>query len=477
MAALIGPRVPGNRAGATTAAAPRLPFGTVDEVSRHWLRDAEPETVHIEVHLSGRLEPGLLRHAFAEALRRHPGVLRREAAGRWYRRRYAWEVTPDPDVDPVHFPPPGPDALALARKRALADCPPLSVSPPLRLEVVEPGPDAGGSVLVLTLHHTALDAPTGLRLLATTAEVYGGVTDGPGAAPARPRPRPGKPGALPPSPRGRPARITPDTSAAGTGRPAPDGTADAAADGMLLAELPVPARPPRAPDDGTAPYTVNDQLLVAASLMVARWNRLHGVPDRPVWLNMPVDDRTNGPLMPMGNGTRLLRVPVCPRDAADRTLLAAATPDPEAVARLLRQTAHRTQTLKTAPPGSPLGPSAALLTLPVLPVGVRRAVARTVRRAGASKAPTLLVSNLGRVAYPLDFGDGGRSRAVWFSGPARRPSGASLTVTSTGNRLHVALRWSRALFDDTAAARLNELFARSLDLTSWRDPAPHRSRT
>ncbi|MGN5381998.1 hypothetical protein ACQ4WX_47565 [Streptomyces lasalocidi] len=142
MAALIGPRVPGNRVGATTAAAPRLPFGTVDEVSRHWLRDAEPETVHIEVHLSGRLEPGLLRHAFAEALRRHPGVLRREAAGRWYRRRYAWEVTPDPDVDPVRFPPPGPDALALARKRALADCPPLSASPPLRLEVVEPGPDA-----------------------------------------------------------------------------------------------------------------------------------------------------------------------------------------------------------------------------------------------------------------------------------------------------------------------------------------------
>ncbi|MEK8170616.1 hypothetical protein NKH77_16620 [Streptomyces sp. M19] len=32
---------------------PRVPFGTVDEVSRHCLRRDEPETVHVEVHLPG----------------------------------------------------------------------------------------------------------------------------------------------------------------------------------------------------------------------------------------------------------------------------------------------------------------------------------------------------------------------------------------------------------------------------------------
>ncbi|MFI8836458.1 condensation protein [Streptomyces afghaniensis] len=443
----------------------RIPFGPVDEVSRHWLRETEPETVHIEVHLSGRPEPGRLRHAFAEAPRRHPRVLLREAPGRWYRRRYEWDVTRSPDVDPVHFPPSGPGALASARTRALSHCPSLSASPPLRLEVVDPGPDADGCVLVLTLHHTALDAPTGLRLLATTAEAYGGVDN----EPAPPRPGRGRSGpeAVPPAPRGRPARVA-------TGAPADGRRAGAAVDGLALAELPAPARPLRGLD-GTA-HTLNDQLLVAASLTVTRWNRLHGSPARPVWLNMPVDDRPHGPHMPMGNGTRMFRVPVSPQNPADQPRLAADPPDPDAVARLLAQTALRTRALKAARPGPPLGRSAALLTLPVLPVGARRAVARAIREAGSSRASTMLVSNLGRAPYPLDFGDAGRACAVWFSGPARRPTGLSLTVTVADDRLHVALRWSRTLFDDTAGARLSELFARSLHATSWRDPVPHRNR-
>ncbi|MEU1409182.1 condensation protein, partial [Streptomyces sp. NPDC005728] len=387
----------------------------------------------------------------------------------WYRRHYTWEVTQDPDTDPVRFPPPGPDALALARKRSLADCPPLTASPPLRLEVVDPGPQAVGCVLVLTLHHTALDAPTGLRLLATTAEVYSGVTDEPAPPPVRAAPPQRTIEPAPPAPRGRPARVAP----AG---PDPQAGPSTPADGLFLACLPVPVRPPR--DRGLAiPYTVNDQVLVAASLMVARWNRIHGSTGRPVWLNMPVDDRPLGPHMPMGNGTRLLRVPVSPQDRADEALLSAENPNPDAVVRLLRHTALRTRALKATPPGPPLGRGAAALTVPVLPVGSRRAVARAVRRAGASRASTMLVSNLGRLPYPLVFGDAGRARAVWFSGPGRRPTGLSLTVTTTDGRLQVALRWSRALFDDDAGARLGDLLAQSLDATSWRDPASHRSRT
>ncbi|MGK5633035.1 condensation protein, partial [Streptomyces sp. URMC 123] len=86
----------------------------------------------------------------------------------------------------VHFPPPGPDALALARSRALADCPPLLLSPPVRLEVVVPDPDAAGCVLVLTINHTALDGPACLRVLATAAQLYGGVPNAPTAPPTPP---------------------------------------------------------------------------------------------------------------------------------------------------------------------------------------------------------------------------------------------------------------------------------------------------
>ena len=37
---------------------PGIPFPVVDEVARHCLQEEEPETVHIEVHLPGRLGPG-----------------------------------------------------------------------------------------------------------------------------------------------------------------------------------------------------------------------------------------------------------------------------------------------------------------------------------------------------------------------------------------------------------------------------------
>src|SRR5689334_18649717 len=115
----------------------RIPFPVVDEVSRHCLQEEEPETVHIEVHLPGRLDRERLTAVFTEALRRHPRILMREAAGYWYRRRYEWELTAEPDVPVVSFPPAGPDALRDARTRALTTAPPLTLSPPVRLEVVE----------------------------------------------------------------------------------------------------------------------------------------------------------------------------------------------------------------------------------------------------------------------------------------------------------------------------------------------------
>ncbi|MBM7173930.1 hypothetical protein JQK87_37350, partial [Streptomyces sp. G44] len=172
---------PARRADGPGRPPARVPFPVVDEVSRHCLQEEEPETVHIEVHLPGTPDPGRLRAAFTEALRRHPRILMREAEGPWYRRRYEWELTDGPDTEVVTFPAPEPDALERARERALAQAPPLSASPPIRLEVVAAEPGSGtppgadpGAVLFLTINHTALDGPACLRVLATAAELYGG---------------------------------------------------------------------------------------------------------------------------------------------------------------------------------------------------------------------------------------------------------------------------------------------------------------
>ncbi|MFI1226623.1 MULTISPECIES: condensation protein [unclassified Streptomyces] len=418
----------------------RVPFPVVDEVARHCAQDAEPNTVHIEIHLPGRVDEARLRSAFAEALARHPRALMRERPRGPFALRYEWELTGSADADPVSFPPSAPGALDRARVAALGQAPPLTASPPLRLAVVrEPG--AEGCVLVFTVHHAALDGPACLRLAATAAEVYGGHRVPPSPAPARPASEPLAPdSAVPPT--ARPARI-----AAGS-----PGSSPVPGNAMLLAELPVPKREPG------APYTVNDQLMVATALTVADWNRTQGAPGadrRPLRITMPVDDRTRGPEMPIGNGTRLVEVG-----------FAASEPAPGAdVAALLRSTAERTRALK-ARPRPPLGRSASLLTAPVLPVAARAAVTRGLRVLAGPWTSTTLLSNIGRVPYPLAFGEAGRATAVWFSAPARMPRGLTFTTASTGGRLHLALRWSRTLLGDEDGVRLCEMFTRHLASTS-----------
>jgi NRPS condensation-like uncharacterized protein len=413
----------------------RIPFPVVDEVARHCHQEAEPETVHIEVHLPGRLEPDRLRTAFAEALRRHPRILMREAPGPWYRRRYEWELTPEPDVEVVRFPAPDRDGLKHARARALDSTPPLTASPPIRLEVVDEGD--GASALVLTVNHTALDGPACLRVLATAAELYGGRDNSPTAPPTRPPDAPGPP-ADTPSVWAPPARVAP-----GTPEPSPG-------NGLLVTELTVPHRPKG------SPYTVNDQLMITTALMIAHWNREHGARPRPMRITMPVDDRPRGSDMPIGNGTRLVEVTFAPEELSH---------EPDRMGELLRRTADRTRALK-ALPRPQLGHGAALLTAPVVPVTWRAALTRGLRRAAAPWTSTTLLSNIGRIPYALDFGEAaGRAHAVWFSAPARMPRGFTVTTASTAGRLHVALRWSRTLLGHGDGAHLRDLFEHYLHTT------------
>ncbi|MFJ5934425.1 condensation protein [Streptomyces sp. NPDC093071] len=411
---------------------PRVPFPVADEIARHCADAREPNTVHLEIHLPGRIEPDRLREAFGRALARHPRALMRERRRGPFARRYEWELTDRPRADVVLFPPCAPGALARARERALAVAPSLLAAPPLRLEVVEePGSD--GCVLVLAVHHTALDGPACLRIVATAAEIYGGSTAQPVAPPARP----------PAGPVPRPAG-----SWAAVARVAPGSPQGAPGNALLVTELPVPRRAPG------ASHTVNDQLMVATALTVADWNRRRGAPERPLRVTMPVDDRTRGPAMPIGNGTRLVEVGFFPAELAAGTDIGA----------LLRTTAERTRALK-AVVRPPLGRGAALLASPVLPVAARAALTRGVRRLAAPWISTTLLSNLGRIPYPFDFGEAGRAQAVWMSAPAAMPRGLTFTTASTGGRLHLALRWSRTLLGDEDGALLCEMFTERLAAT------------
>ncbi|MFI9374422.1 condensation protein [Streptomyces parvulus] len=432
----------GQREGAPRVAAardlPRVPFAVADEIGRHCADPHEPNTVHIEIHLPGPVRPDRLRAALTQALARHPRALMRERRHRPFARRYEWELTDAPCGDVVLFPPRAPGALAQARQRALTEAPSLLFSPPLRMEVVEePGTD--GCVLVLTVHHTALDGPACLRIVATAAEIYSG-------RPASPVPPPVRPpaGPVPRAAGGRAAGVGAAVARVAAGNPgaAPPGN------GMLITELPVPLRA------SGAAYTVNDQLMVATALTVAEWNRRQSAPERPLRITMPVDNRTRGPAMPIGNGTRLVEVGFTPAEVRAGTDVGA----------LLRITAERTRALK-ARARAPLGRGAAMLASPVLPVAARAVLTRGVRRLAAPWTSTTLLSNIGRVPYPLDFGDAGRASAVWFSAPAAMPRGLTFTAASTGGRLHLALRWSRTLLGDEDGGVLCRMLADHLTST------------
>lgn len=160
--------------------------------------------------------------------------------------------------------------------------------------------------------------------------------------------------------------------------------------------------------------------------------------------------------MEIGNGTRLVEVPFSPEELAKK---------PKDMPELLSRTAQRTRALKSLSRPQ-LGHGAGVLTAPVTPVAWRAALTRGLRRAAAPWTSTTLLSNIGRIPYPLDFGEeAGRAHAVWFSAPARMPRGLTVTTASTAGRLHLALRWSRALLSHGDGTHLRDLFEHYLRTT------------
>ena len=120
-----------------------------------------------------------------------------------------------------------------------------------------------------------------------------------------------------------------------------------------------------------------------------------------------------------------------------------------------------------------LGHGAALLTAPVLPVG-RRGPRSPAGCAGpprpGPRPRCSATSAASRTRWTS--AEAGRAHAVWFSAPARMPRGLTVTTASTAGRLHLALRWSRALLGHGDGARLRDLFAHYLHATDgWTSPA------
>jgi NRPS condensation-like uncharacterized protein len=457
---------------------PRAPFGTADELSCYYDAPAEPCNVHIEARVPGHLEEAALRRATAAALAEQPRALARRAQGGWWRRSYAWEVPRGPDLDPLSATTWADEReLAQRRMQFLGASPSLDSSPPVRL-LLAAGP--GEDCLILNAHHAALDGISCLELLRGVARHYQartvlsapavdlavGLAADPAVLAADPAvlaapwparystgtaaPLPGDPGR-----RGRARRLLPRRAAriAAELASGPDrGAADRSGYGFRLMTS---ERVPRVPGTGPGPRaTVNDLLIAALIVAIGRWNASHGRSGGQIRITMPVNARAPGQTRVAGNLSRLTAVTAGP-PSQDGDL-----------PPLITSVAAQTLAAKNRP-GPQVEPLSQVLAAPWCPVAVKHRLLRLgLRTAGPLICDTSLVSNLGIVADPPRFGPAPATH-MWFSTSAHMPRGLSVGAITLGGKLHLCLRYRRALFSEPAAARFADAYAAALnDITS-----------
>jgi NRPS condensation-like uncharacterized protein len=196
------------------------------------------------------------------------------------------------------------------------------------------------------------------------------------------------------------------------------------------------------------PATVNDVLLAALNLTVARWNSEHGVPCRRVGALVPVNLRPRQWREEMvGNFSLPTRLSTSRRDRA--------TPR-----RALKALTAVTSRKKKGGMGSAL--IEILSGSPALPIWVKRVLVKVVPLTGNRMLDTAVLSNMGAVEEPPSFGpEAGKTLEMWFSPPTIMPMVGVGAVTMAG-RLHVVVRYPRALFDADGARRFAALYVAEL---------------
>jgi NRPS condensation-like uncharacterized protein len=418
----------------------RLPFGPVDELNCYLDAPHEPNSVHLETTLPGLLDETAFRAAAMAAITGIPRANSHRARPRPLDTSYFWEPVPALETDPISCVTwSSADELARYRVRFLASSPPLSTAPPLRLLLAR-RPDSRETCVVLSAHHAAFDGLSCLDLLGAIARAYREPSAGP-SQPAAARKHEQEPGAHRTT---GVAPLRPRTTLRPVTRIAAVPSADASAYGFCF----LPALAVRAVRSQTA--TVNDMLIAALIVTIGRWNAEHGWAARNIRVTMPINSRPANQEMLTGNYSRL---------AAVSARWHAGVTDPRAILISVTQ-----QTRWAKEHDRPqVGLCSRGLATTRLPVAAKRLIMRSfLGLPGRLICDTTLVSNLGNVAVPPQFGSLTATRMA-FSTAAHMPRGLSAGAISLGGQLHVCIRYRRALLTDAAAAVFAGMYSTALD--------------
>jgi NRPS condensation-like uncharacterized protein len=403
----------------------------------------ETSNIQLELRVSGTLDECRLREAVAAAAAAHPMTRARNTARRWLTRPPLWELG-QPTVGGVVRAIDCADGseMDVARDDFYSRGIGLGEAPALRLLLAH---RPCGDSLLLKLHHAITDGVGALRFLHSVARSYEGRPDPvPPVDPMvardlkshfRRAPSAPSPTVEPP---GRPVEPPAFIVAEGaSSRPAYGFHHE-----VLSAEETRRLEPRRLEPNAT----VNDLLIAALTLAVASWNASRDMPCECIAVFMPVNARppewrdevvanvTLGSEVTTTSGQR----------ATDVALM-------EAVAA-------QTRWIKSG-----IGYER-LFGLPrwflnLFPIWMPM----LCRLRGYQVDPSTVLSNLGRVADVPDFGPtAGAATEFWFSPPIGMPTGLAVGAASLHGRLHLVVRYCRALFDQGAVRCFSSLFLESL---------------
>jgi NRPS condensation-like uncharacterized protein len=203
------------------------------------------------------------------------------------------------------------------------------------------------------------------------------------------------------------------------------------------------------------PATINDLLLAALAVTIRRFNDQRDVVPGRISFMMPVN------LRPAEWSNELVSnivsmVPVGVPESAQSDLDAAQAAFAKRTAELKEQRLA--------------GAMVDLLVMfGIWPAGLRDAAVRGSRGLMANSSDTGVLSNLGNLPQPLDFGAGaGAATELWFSPPAGMPPGTAVGATTMNGEMFLTLRYCRAQFDADGAAQ----FAADLRKVLLDEPSP-----
>ena len=425
----------------------RTRLNLLDELYLHLDRRTEPWVVHVEARVGGRLDPDRLARAIAAAVRRHPIARARLASWRYFDHGYNWDIVERLDEVPLQIVDCADEAaLDDAREQHFTFSPSLETAPPFAVVLAHV---PTGDALVLNLNHAAIDGIGAVRLLLSILRAYAQEDDPlPAFDPFEVRDVLALAGAHSAAERQRRVQALlrfATRQATPTTRVARKGGSDRPGYGFdfvsLSAEQTAAIRDRRTP--GT---TVNDVLIGALALTVARWNEEHGQHAGRIAITMPVN----------------LRPPEWRREVvsnlATYATISLASDERDDLSQAVAAIARLTGAIKRdALAGIVVD---VLHWLSTLMVGIKRRLPDLVPLFGNVVVDTASLSNLGVVASPpapLDE-SAGSVRALWFSQPGRMPLGTCVGALTFDGRLHLALRYRHAQFDRSAARAFFRMF-------------------